>query len=191
MSNARLSNKTNRDKVLSEFNFRCALCGKDRPQVHHIDEDPSNNDPANLIPLCPNCHLSDIHNPTQALAPEKLALFRKYKDPFILKPQFQPLFKRLEFLQRLDHTDLHALKSETKELLEFVAGMEMGAFYAKEIKKITNKPYMRAFEDLTEAGKAKLLAGKEGELLFYKENLTKDKERIYDLITELLRYQKW
>ena len=24
--------------------------------VHHIDEDPSNNDPSNLIALCPTCH---------------------------------------------------------------------------------------------------------------------------------------
>ena len=24
--------------------------------VHHIDEDPGNNDPSNLIALCPKCH---------------------------------------------------------------------------------------------------------------------------------------
>ncbi len=48
------------------FNYHCAWCGKDchdpatshdALQVHHIDEDPSNNRPENLIPLCAVCHL--------------------------------------------------------------------------------------------------------------------------------------
>ena len=41
--------KAVRDSLLDEFNHRCAVCGVDRPQVHHIDENPSNNDPLNLI----------------------------------------------------------------------------------------------------------------------------------------------
>ena len=48
------------------FNHHCARCGRDslRPrnsreqlQVHHIDENPGNNDIENLIPLCAVCHL--------------------------------------------------------------------------------------------------------------------------------------
>src|SRR6266852_5884563 len=84
--------KATRSQVLAEFNHRCAVCGTDRPQIHHIDENPSNNDPMNLIPLCPNCHLTDQHNPTQPIDPAKLSLFRQYKDPMILTPQFHPLF---------------------------------------------------------------------------------------------------
>lgn len=35
----------------------CALCKFDKiVAVHHIDEDRKNNDPKNLIPLCPNHH---------------------------------------------------------------------------------------------------------------------------------------
>jgi hypothetical protein len=41
-----------RDRVLKEYHHRCAIRGEDNPQLHHIDEDPSNNDPLNLIPLC-------------------------------------------------------------------------------------------------------------------------------------------
>ena len=48
------------------FNFYCARCGKNCRnskkansilQVHHIDENPGNNDLENLIPLCAACHL--------------------------------------------------------------------------------------------------------------------------------------
>ena len=48
------------------FDFFCARCGKDCRnsknaesvlQVHHIDENPGNNDLENLIPLCAACHL--------------------------------------------------------------------------------------------------------------------------------------
>jgi hypothetical protein len=35
----------------------CAICGFDKiVAVHHIDENHNNNDPHNLIPLCPNHH---------------------------------------------------------------------------------------------------------------------------------------
>ena len=48
------------------FDFYCARCGKNCRnsknaesvlQVHHIDENPGNNDLENLIPLCATCHL--------------------------------------------------------------------------------------------------------------------------------------
>ena len=48
------------------FNYYCSRCSKDcrNPknsemvlQVHHIDENPGNNDLENLIPLCASCHL--------------------------------------------------------------------------------------------------------------------------------------
>lgn len=41
----------------------CEACGRSRGNpypiltVHHIDYDPSNNDPANLVVLCQGCHL--------------------------------------------------------------------------------------------------------------------------------------
>ena len=48
------------------FDFYCARCDKDCRnsknadsvlQVHHIDENPGNNELENLIPLCATCHL--------------------------------------------------------------------------------------------------------------------------------------
>lgn len=44
----------------------CAICCFDKiVTVHHIDEDHSNNDPQNLIPLCPNHH-EMFHSPWRA-----------------------------------------------------------------------------------------------------------------------------
>ena len=48
------------------FNYHCARCDNDCRktknaqmvlQVHHIDENPTNNALENLIPLCASCHL--------------------------------------------------------------------------------------------------------------------------------------
>ena len=139
--------KAVRDSLLDEFNHRCAVCGVDRPQVHHIDENPSNNDPLNLIPLCPNCHLVDQHNPTAPVDPRKLKLFRVYKDPAILKSQFQPLFSRLLFIDSIqDDQDVTEIEERVRELTSFVSTLEMGAFYGKQLEKVLKRPqYMYAF----------------------------------------------
>ena len=35
----------------------CVVCGEDKiVEVHHLDENRKNNDPSNLIPLCPTHH---------------------------------------------------------------------------------------------------------------------------------------
>ena len=63
------------------FDFYCAKCGKDCRnsknsksvlQVHHIDENPGNNELENLIPLCATCHLkiekeARLHAPYNAI----------------------------------------------------------------------------------------------------------------------------
>lgn len=51
--------KAVQEKVLKEYAHKCSVCGAPHPQLHHIDEDPSNHSPHNLLPLCPNCHLTD------------------------------------------------------------------------------------------------------------------------------------
>lgn len=103
-----------RDQILREFNHRCAKCGTDRPHLHHIDEDPSHNDQMNLIPLCPNCHLTDQHNPTQSIEPDRLRQFRQYKDPTILTPEFHVVFRRMRFLSRIAiDSDAHRVVYQT------------------------------------------------------------------------------
>ena len=123
--------KAVKEKVLAEFNHRCAVCGADRPQIDHIDEDPSNNDPMNLLPLCPNCHLTDRHNPTSRIENKKLALFRQFKDPAILSPQFHPLYLRLGFVDSINLSDepVESLEKQANELIDFIRALNMGSFY--------------------------------------------------------------
>lgn len=184
--------KVTRDGVLAEFNHRCAICGADKPQVHHIDENPSNNDPTNLIPLCPNCHLVDQHNPTRLIEPEKLRLFRKHKDPTILKPQFHPLLNRVRFLDSVDDgADPRELESSVKELADFVAALEMGEFYSKQIGELLKRPkYMRAWTG--EAGEAEMHKAQDAQHAEeYRNKLRKARDEVYLLVVELLRFQKW
>jgi hypothetical protein len=46
------------DQLLFATDYTCCICRRpDRPlQIHHIDEDPSNNDISNLAVLCLDCH---------------------------------------------------------------------------------------------------------------------------------------
>ena len=49
-----------RQKALYAYEHKCAICGYNEDQrileVHHKDENRSNNELSNLIILCPNCH---------------------------------------------------------------------------------------------------------------------------------------
>jgi NAD-dependent SIR2 family protein deacetylase len=121
------------ETVLKEYRHKCAMCGRHTPQLHHIDEDTTNNTEQNLIPLCPNCHLQDAHDPTRPPDPAKLRLFRKYKDPLILDPRFHPIFIRAQFLygEALRNRE-HRFRNRANELLDFVAELSMGTFYRKK-----------------------------------------------------------
>ncbi len=178
------------DRVLKEFNHRCAKCGANNPHLHHIDENPSNNDPLNLIPLCPNCHLVDQHNPTRLVEPGKLRLFRIYKDPTILKPQFHALYARFLFLESSEGLySLDELEEKAIELLDFILTMEKGDFYVRAIGKLILP------NDLVIYNESKTrFANPEQKIqrgLEYHQELQKAKERVYELIVELLRFQSW
>ena len=71
------------------FNYHCSRCERNcrkakNPQmilqVHHIDENPLNNQLENLIPLCASCHLK-IESEARLHAPyceKQLELFEDY-----------------------------------------------------------------------------------------------------------------
>ncbi len=185
--------KAIKEQVLKEFSYRCAKCGTDNPQLHHMDEDPSNTDPMNIIPLCPNCHLSDQHDPTKKIELDKLRLFRRYKDPSILKPEFHPLYRRFSFLNLLEENDdFDDLKEHLSELIGFIENLEMGAFYSKKIRSITEESAIGLFTVLGDSvsERRRFEAIKEHNEK-YRQQLIAAREEIIGLIVELLRYQRW
>lgn len=49
-----------RTSILERDAYTCQACGFSAPkgmEVHHIDDNHHNNDPANLVTLCPFCHM--------------------------------------------------------------------------------------------------------------------------------------
>lgn len=186
--------KGTRDAVLHEYNHRCAVCATDRPQLHHIDEDPANNAPENLLPLCPNCHLTDQHDPTRRMGVEKLALFRRYKDPAILSPEFQPLFARFQFLLSVDPTDTsetERIEARVAELVGFVRALEMGSFYAGQIEQLTATPFRGFITFLGEALDPERQRQYDESCCEYRRHLIEVRDEIAHLVVELLRYQSW
>lgn len=178
-----------RNLVLGEFNHRCAICAADRPQLHHLDQNPGNNDRLNLIPLCPNCHLTDQHNPTHAIQADILRLFRTYKDPVILSPQFGPLHSRYAFLDAVtDGSDTTDLERRAEELTAFVRALKMGRFYGDQLYTL-----------LTYSRTAQVYFAEEGpdqhvrlsDAAAFRRLLRDNRARVRDLIIELLRYQDW
>jgi hypothetical protein len=185
--------KAVREKVLAEFNHRYAVCGGDRPQIDHIDGDPSNNDPMNLLPLCPNCHLTDKHNPTSRIENKKLALFRQFKDPSILSPQFNPLYLRLGFVDSINLSDdpVESLEKQANELVDFVRALNMGSFYAQQLKGYLERPsrgYMRKLGMDYDPEYERQIKEDNRK---YRQQLIDARDVVTGLIVELLRYQEW
>jgi hypothetical protein len=182
--------KAVQEAVLKEFSHRCAICGRDRPQLHHIDRNPANNVVGNILPLCPNHHLLDAHAPTSALEEGILRLFRKHKDPFILHARFQPLWKRLRFLRIKKGEHAIGWKFCCNDLKEFVRSFQMGQYYAERIASVLAYPANHMIAHLREQGESitvKELAASSREQEFYDFRA----DEIESLCVEMLRYQDW
>jgi hypothetical protein len=181
------------EAVLGEYSHRCAICGSDRPHLHHIDEDPSNNDVMNLLPLCPNCHLRDQHNPTHRVDTAKLLLFRRFKDPGILRPQFHPLFTRQAFLAQVAEGDdsVEGLESQATELIEMVQALEMGQFYAKRLSELIAPVHSPFFGIIDEHFEAARQQQRVSNARAYRTKLVSNRESVQALLVELLRFQPW
>jgi len=182
-----------KDALLDEYDHRCAVCAGDRPHVHHIDEDSSNNDLQNLLPLCPNCHLRDQHNPTRKIDVPKLRLFREYKDPAILKPQFHPIYARQLFLDSVAPSEepTAQLERAAKELIEFVEAFEMGQFYAKRLVELLGPLHRPRMVSLGGGVDPQYDREIREERRDYRVKLISNREAARALLVELLRYQRW
>ena len=187
--------RVTKDAILKEFNHRCAVCSRDRPHIHHIDEDRENNDPLNLIPLCPSCHLSDQNDASNAIPIGKLRFFRRHKHRHILKPQFNAVFRRLEFLQHIEHAEATGIEGYATELADFIWHLPMGAFYSDEIRKLLEPPASASLfilgdrPDPHEREKERREEGARVEA--YRRQVSAARHRVEHLIVELLDFQTW
>lgn len=193
--------KALREHVLAEFNSLCAICGKPRPQLHHIDHDRTNNAAPNLIPLCPNHHLLDAHNPTEPESPLRLSLFRKFKNPYILLPQFIPLLDRLRFLivPQLESLDFAQARNRAEDLLLFISNLKMGGYYAATLESTLRwsppppSDVMRATANILEGMARSMRQDQvyEAKQAKYLQELRDRSSEIVRLVIESLRFQEW
>jgi len=145
----------------------------------------------NLLPLCPNCHLTDHHDPTAPLDPDKVALFRAHKDPTILSPQFAPLFARLAFLKGEGRAS--RLYRQAAELIRFVSVLDMGEFYAEELSSLLLPPASAQFflasrpANMSETDEKR----RDDSAADYVLRVKNSANRVRELAVELLRYQPW
>jgi hypothetical protein len=183
-----------REQVYKEFDHRCAICGTGRPQLHHIDETPTNNTPLNLLPLCPNCHLSDEHNPTARYGQGRLGLLRRYKDPAILSPQFQPLYARLAFLGDVEASEepTGEIEQGVQELVSFVRVLEKGAYYADRLQQLLGRrrvPRVWAYSPGAPDPDADVRRRRRNRE--YREQVIRARDTATQLVVELLPFQGW
>jgi len=147
----------------------------------------------NLLPLCPNCHLTDQHDPTVAIEPARLRMFRYYRDPAILLPQFQPLFIRMSFLKHIEPNEesVDAIHADVDELIAFVGSFKMGVFYAARLTELLGARtgptlWFSGMESGSEAEQRQRNRNRS-----YRDRLIACRENVAHLIVEQLRFQEW
>ena len=108
------------------FDFFCARCDKDCRnsknadsvlQVHHIDENPGNNELENLIPLCSSCHLkiekeARLHAPYNSI---QLELFENQSYMQQMKNMRQSALEKYGSLRKQNKAQIDKENYEIKE----------------------------------------------------------------------------
>ena len=183
--------KTITDQVLREFRHKCAICGRHEPQLHHIDENPSNNKVENLLPLCPNCHLQDSHDPTAPPDLFKIQLFRRTKDPLVLDPRFHPIWTRLRFLRENDAERVESWQWSCNNLCEFIKALKMGQYYANLIMAIFRDPYDHYVVHQHKLGNKVSKVDIRGNSELQSTVCAYRATAIEEICVEMLRYQEW
>jgi predicted esterase YcpF (UPF0227 family) len=189
--------RSSRQSVLREFNNRCAVCGKSKPKIHFIDEDPANADAMNLLPLCPTVHLFDPHNPTGKMEADKLLLLRHFKDPSVLKSQFHTIYRRLQFLDELDKlATMEQIREKIDELVNFLVSFEMGTYYGGRIHQLLKMPALvlppvEPGRGLTKGATETLAQVDRQHEEQFRKQLQDAQDEVLFLCVEMLRFQKW
>lgn len=99
--------KTTTADLLYQCRNTCPLCQNQwlPLQIHHIDQNPYNNDFDNLIPLCLNCHAM-VHNKnsmSQSFTPELLLRYRNELIKFYDEIREETKLKMIAMMTGEDH----------------------------------------------------------------------------------------
>ena len=106
------------------FDFYCARCEKNcrNPnnansilQVHHIDENPANNDLCNLIPLCASCHLK-IEGEARLHAPHRETQMEMFVDHTYMTQMRKMREDALKKYGFTNNSDVEKMDKETYEM---------------------------------------------------------------------------
>jgi hypothetical protein len=161
-----------------------------------VREDRTNNEELNLLPLCPSCHLTDLHDPTAPVDRLKLRLFREYRDISILAPEFHPIFRRLRFV--LDPESLQSVDeahTQVTDLIAFLHQFDKGQYYHVQVNELlTVRPYREWVASLDEpdgAHAARKRDHDERELARFKRAVAEQRAKVMGFVVEMLTYQPW
>jgi hypothetical protein len=122
----------------------------------------------------------------------RVVLFRRFKDPAILSPQFEPLYCRLGFLDELnvETTELDLLENSASELIDFVSALHMGGFYSERLRELLG-PVAHVTVVTSATTDAEIRQWRREHHLEYIDRLAAGRDEALRLCTELLRYQEW
>ncbi|MEZ4414627.1 MAG: hypothetical protein R3E10_02660 [Gemmatimonadota bacterium] len=131
--------------------------------------------------------MQDQHDPTRAIEPGILRLFRVHRDPVLLASQFQPLFRRAEFLISLQEGgEVDDMAKRKKELISFVEVLEMGSYYGQRIDELFGR-FGGVWVVDDPDNERKLAEDLQRRLQRARENAGE----ILALVVELVRFQPW
>jgi hypothetical protein len=197
-----------RTAVAKEFNNECATCGEHAgTQIHHIDENPGNNDALNLIPLCPTCHDIHIHGPSSRVTRPMLRLFRAHKDLALLTQNFRSVQERMAFLEtpeayaKAEADELWTLADAMEDLCGFIQLQPKGEYYARRLRKLLRAEEPASALDLKigvqyydaepEERAKEMEAEVIEENLRVVTNLKSVRADVERLVVEFVRFQDW
>ena len=129
--------------VKTEFGNRCAMCREPYVTIHHIDENPSNNNRQNLIPLCPNCHHGRVHGyGGNKIDRRALELYRELGTRFAATGAYNLLLKRSAYITSgmFEQLDSDQLSNALDDLLSFVRGLKFGPHFEKKLSRLLRPP---------------------------------------------------
>lgn len=105
------------DDILFRADHKCCICRliDVNPQLHHIDEDPANNNPDNLAPVCSNCQ-DKIHKEGGTGRSYSQGEIKKYRDDWIERVE-----RKRQLVKEHNRTIAKQIQNKNIDILSILA----------------------------------------------------------------------